>query len=88
MRNSRGNTKVREEGGGGGVPGVRADIPLQAVEETMLEQIFTAAHGVPRTRAAGYFLKELQPVEKPTLEHILLIGIAACGEPTLEQFFS
>jgi len=51
-RNNSADTKVSEEGGGGGVPGTRAEIPLQPVvvhsgadihlqpmEDPMLEQV-------------------------------------------------
>ncbi|XP_076192179.1 uncharacterized protein LOC143159361 isoform X1 [Aptenodytes patagonicus] len=45
VRNSSMNTKVREEGGGEGAPGTRADTPLQPVEKTTLEQISTPRPG-------------------------------------------
>jgi len=32
------DTKVSEEGGGGGAPGTGAEIPLQPVEQTMVRQ--------------------------------------------------
>ena len=35
-RNSPADSKVSEEGGGGGAPGVGAEIPLQTLEETMV----------------------------------------------------
>jgi len=38
------NTKVIEEGGGGGAPGTGAEILLQLME-TMVEQVFSAACG-------------------------------------------
>ncbi|KAK4832385.1 LOW QUALITY PROTEIN: hypothetical protein QYF61_022240 [Mycteria americana] len=37
-RNNSSDTKVSEEGGGGGVPGVRAEIPLRSVVKTMVRQ--------------------------------------------------
>ena len=37
-RNNSADTKVREEGGGGGAPGSRAEIPLQPVEDPTPEQ--------------------------------------------------
>lgn len=50
MRNNRGNTKVRGEGGISS-SGIRADIPQQPKERTMPEQMDilegTAAHGEP-----------------------------------------
>ena len=60
-RNSRGNNEV-SEGVGGGALGARAEDPLQPVEVwgvTMLEQVFPSIHGED-----GYFLKELQVVER------------------------
>ena len=39
VRNDPADTKLREEGGGGGAPGARAEIPLQSLEETMAEQV-------------------------------------------------
>lgn len=63
--NSNANTKVREKKGRGrSTPGANAEIPLQPVKETTLEQVFrradihTAAHGGPHTGAVGYFLKK------------------------------
>ncbi|KAK4810890.1 hypothetical protein QYF61_013298 [Mycteria americana] len=38
-RNSYADTKVNEEGGGGGAPGARAEIPLQPMVKTMVTQI-------------------------------------------------
>ena len=37
-RNKSADTKVSEEGGGGGAPGVGAQIPLQPMEKTMVRQ--------------------------------------------------
>ena len=37
-RNNPADTKVSEEGGGGGAPGARAEIPLQPVVKTMVRQ--------------------------------------------------
>ena len=34
-----GDSKVRAEGGGGSAPGARAEIPLQAVVRTMVQQL-------------------------------------------------
>ena len=39
VRNSPADTKVTEEGGGGGAPGAGADITLQPLEETMVERM-------------------------------------------------
>ena len=82
-RNNSAGTRVSEEGGGGGAPGARAEIPLQPVVQTMVMQvvslrpmedhggvaIHTAAHGGPHDGAGGHVLKEA----------------AAHGEPVLEQ---
>ena len=38
-RNNSADTKVSEEGGGGGAPGARAEIPLQPVVKTMVRQV-------------------------------------------------
>lgn len=60
-RNSRGNNEV-SEGVRGGALGARVEDPLQPVEVwpvAMLEQVFPSIHGKD-----GYFLKELQAVER------------------------
>jgi len=36
-RNNSADTKVSEEGGGGGAPGTGEEIPLQPVEKTMVK---------------------------------------------------
>ncbi|PKU40851.1 protein pxr1-like [Limosa lapponica baueri] len=38
VRNSSANTKVSEEEGGGGVPGTKAEIPLQPMVKTLGKQ--------------------------------------------------
>jgi len=40
-RNSPADTKVSEERGVRGAPGARAEIPLQPMEDQMLEQVHT-----------------------------------------------
>lgn len=45
MRNSPTDTKVNEEGGGGGALGAGAEIPLQPVDDTPLEQVFPSGLG-------------------------------------------
>ncbi|CAM9274818.1 unnamed protein product [Bubo scandiacus] len=65
-RNNSADTKVSEEGGGGGAPGTRAEIPLQPVVKTTVRQAVPlhpwrltveqnppAAHGGPHTGAGG-----------------------------------
>ncbi|GAB0176179.1 epimerase family protein SDR39U1 [Grus japonensis] len=37
-RNNPADTKISAEGGGGGAPGTRAEIPLQPLEKTMVRQ--------------------------------------------------
>ncbi|CAM9267070.1 unnamed protein product [Bubo scandiacus] len=37
-RNNSADTKISEEGGGGGAPGARAEIPLQPLVQTMVGQ--------------------------------------------------
>ena len=37
-RNNSADTEVGEEGGGGGAPGARAEIPLQPMVKTMVRQ--------------------------------------------------
>ncbi|GAB0181647.1 junction-mediating and -regulatory protein-like [Grus japonensis] len=38
-RNSPADTKISAEGGAGGAPGARAEIPLQPLEKTMVRQV-------------------------------------------------
>ena len=71
-RDNPADSKVNEEGGGGGAPGTGADIPLQPMEKTMVMQgvplepmedhggadLHTAACGGPHARAGGCTLKE------------------------------
>ncbi|PKU47132.1 protein pxr1-like [Limosa lapponica baueri] len=71
-RNNSADTEVGEEGGGGGPPGIGAEISLQPVVKTMVRQavplqpmevnsgsdIYPAAHGRPHARAGGCVLKE------------------------------
>lgn len=68
----RNSSAVSEDGGGGGAPDMRTEVPLQPMERTMLDQavplqlmlyyvredINTAAIGGPHTTAGGYGLKE------------------------------
>ncbi|GAB0189188.1 AN1-type zinc finger protein 5-like [Grus japonensis] len=60
------DTKVSEEGGGGGAPGTRAEIPLQPVVKTMVKQ---AVPLQPMEDDGGAEIP-LQPVEDPTLEQV------------------
>lgn len=64
------NIKVREEGGGGGGPAAKAEISLQTRGDHAGADINTAVPRGPHGRAGAYFFKELQPVEKPTLEQV------------------
>ncbi|GAB0181573.1 acid sphingomyelinase-like phosphodiesterase 3b [Grus japonensis] len=60
------DTKVSEEGGGGGAPGAGAEIPLQPEEKTMVSQ---AVPLQPIEDDGGADI-HLQPVEDPTLEQV------------------
>ena len=51
MRNNLPDTKVSEEGGVGGAPGTRVEVPLQPMEESTVKQAFPAVHGEDHTRA-------------------------------------
>ncbi|KAK4833071.1 hypothetical protein QYF61_027733, partial [Mycteria americana] len=59
-----GDTKASEEGGGGGAPGTRAEIPLQPVLKTMVRQ----AVSLQPMEVNGGADIHLQPVENPTPE--------------------
>ncbi|KAK4810846.1 hypothetical protein QYF61_008818 [Mycteria americana] len=65
-RNNSADTKVSEEGGGGGAPGARAGIPLQLVVKTMVRQ------DVPLQpmEVHGGADMHLKPVEDPTPEQL------------------
>ncbi|GAB0180141.1 hypothetical protein GRJ2_000479400 [Grus japonensis] len=65
VRNSA-DTKVSADGGGGGAPGARAEIPLQPVEKTMVRQ---AVPLQPMEDDDGADI-HLQPVEDPTPEQV------------------
>ena len=65
-RNNSADTKVSEEGGGGGAPGTRAEIPLQPVVKTMVRQ---AVPLQPMEVHDGADI-HLQPVEDPTPEQV------------------
>ena len=66
MRNHSADTKVKEEGGGGGAPGARAEIPLQPMLKTMVRQ---AVPLQPMEVHGGADI-HLQPVEDPTPEQV------------------
>jgi len=67
VRNNSADTKVSKEGGGGGAPGARAEIPLEPVKNSMVRQtaplqsmkvhdgadIQPVACGEPHTGAGG-----------------------------------
>ncbi|GAB0190217.1 acid sphingomyelinase-like phosphodiesterase 3b [Grus japonensis] len=65
-RNNSTDTKVSEEGGGGGAPGAGTEIPLQPVEKTMVKQ---AVPLQPMEVHSGADI-HLQPVEDPTPEQV------------------
>jgi len=64
-RNNSAETKV-SEGGGGGAPGTRAEVPLQPVEKTMVRQ---AVYLQPVEAHGGADI-HLQPVEDPKPEQV------------------
>lgn len=63
VRNSSMNPKVRKEGGGGGALGRYS--PAAHGEDHAGADNHTMAWGEAYTRAAGYFLKELQLMKSP-----------------------
>ena len=65
-KNNSADTKISEEGGGGGAPGARAEIPLQPMVKTMVRQ---AVPLQPMEVNGGADI-HLQPVEDPTLEQV------------------
>jgi len=65
-RNNSADTKVSEEGAGGGGPGTRADIPLPPVMKTMVRQ----AVSLQSTEAHSGTEIHLQPMEDPTPEQV------------------
>ena len=65
-RNNSADTKVREEGGGGGVPGAKAEISPQPMMKTMVRQ---AVPLQPMEVHGGADL-HLQPMENSTLEQV------------------
>ena len=96
----RETTKVSEEGGRGGAPGTRAEIPLQPMEKTLVRQ----AVPLQPMEVHGGAEIHLQPVEDLTPEQVdvpkggcgpveslcwsrLLAGLLTLWreEPTLEQ---
>ncbi|KAK4816070.1 hypothetical protein QYF61_011294, partial [Mycteria americana] len=68
-RNNSADTKVSEEGGGGGAPGAGAQSPLQPVVKTMVRQ---AVPLQPMEVHGGADI-HMQPVEDPMLEQIAAI---------------
>ncbi|GAB0205971.1 acid sphingomyelinase-like phosphodiesterase 3b [Grus japonensis] len=78
-RSNCADTQVNEEGGGGGAPGVRAEIPLQPLQKTMVRQAVLLkpmeVHGgadihLQPMQVHGGADIHLQPVEDPTLEQV------------------
>ncbi|GAB0207086.1 hypothetical protein GRJ2_003174200 [Grus japonensis] len=65
-RNNSADTKVSEEGRGGGAPGIGGEIPLQPMEKTMVRQ---AVPLQPLEDDGGADI-HLQPMEDPMLEQL------------------
>ncbi|GAB0181460.1 acid sphingomyelinase-like phosphodiesterase 3b [Grus japonensis] len=65
-RNNSADTKVSAEGGGGGAPDARAEIPLQPMEKTMVRQ---AVPLQPMEDVGGADI-HVQPMEDPTPEQM------------------
>jgi len=65
-RNNSADTKVSEEGEGGGAPGTGAEISLQPVEKIMVRQAVLLQ---PMEIHSGPGI-HLQPMEDPTPEHV------------------
>jgi len=63
-RNNSVDTKVSKQGGGGGTPGARTEIPLQTVMKTMVRQVVPLQSMEVHGGADIY----LQPTEYPTPE--------------------
>ena len=82
-RNNSADTKVSEEGGGGGAPGAGAEIPLQPVGKTMVRQA-VPLHPMEVNGGADI---HLQPVEDPMLEEgdVPQRRLWPRGKPALEQ---
>ena len=82
-RNNSADTKVSEEGGGGGAPETGAEIPLQPVGKTMVRQA-VPLHPMEVNGGADI---HLQPVEDPMLEEgdVPQRRLWPRGKPTLEQ---
>jgi len=65
-RNNSADTKVSEEGGGGGAPGTGAEIPLQPMEKTMVRQ----AVPLQPVEVHSGVDTHLQPMEDPMPEQV------------------
>ena len=65
-RNDSADTKISEEGGRGGAPGARAEIPLQPMEKTMVRQ----AVPLQPIDVHGGADSHLQPMEDPAPEKV------------------
>ena len=84
-RNNPADTKVSEEGEGGGGPGTGADIPQQPMMKQVVTEAcgehhigadtYTAARGGPHAGSSGYALKEAAAHGQPLLELFFLEGL-------------
>ncbi|PKU47715.1 hypothetical protein llap_1995 [Limosa lapponica baueri] len=99
-QNNSADTKVSEEGGGGGALGTRVEIPLQPTETTTVRQVLPLQpmedlSGAdihlqlmedPRPEHVGMPPKKLQPMESPHRSK-LLAGPVAGGETPHKVFW-
>ena len=65
-RNNSSDTKVSEEGAGGGAPGTKSEFPLQPMEKTMVRQ----AVPLQPVEVHGGAVIHLQPLDHPTPEQV------------------
>lgn len=98
-KNNYTDTKVSKRGMGGSAPGDGAEIPLQPLEKTMLEQvvplqpreihsgadIHPVTHGRLQAKAGRCALKETVTLWRPMLDQPAPEELQPMGETMLEQ---
>ncbi|PKU46107.1 rna-directed dna polymerase from mobile element hypothetical protein [Limosa lapponica baueri] len=77
-RNNSVNTKVSEEGLGGGVPGAKAEIVLKTIVKTTVKQVVSPA-GEVHAGAGEYALKAAAVNGEPTLEQVFWLELQPWG---------